>query len=231
LDNTADARQKTQATRRYYKPISPEAWGRLITYLEQAEGQLRDPTAPEPDINLLADAKHGPFVDIRLGHNSDGRLGLFFQARLGATQPRHAPPLVTLMWRLHLAFGGGGHFNDNGTGWSGVRIGSVNCKPMLLRLVQNAKLGELVRQKRGPNFRSQDPGNFVKVPIEAVWSEGKPTRVPYAGRPEMTAYSLDRFRRSHKQSGIAVTEAGYEAILRRVYALIDATLNAEDLDA
>ena len=221
--------QPRKILRRAYLPISSDAWDRLMEYMRQAERHLKDPTSPEPDIRLLADADHGPFNSIVPGHDCDGRPCIYFQARLGATKPRNAPPLVVLMARLHLAFGGGMHFNDNGTGWSGVRLGSRNCKPMLLRLVAGAGIGEVMRQRRGSNYRSQDPDNFVKVPVETLWEEGKPIRIPKAGRTEMIAYSLDKFRKHQRRSGIVITEADYRDALRRVYAIIDATFNAEDL--
>ena len=42
--------------RRAYTPIPPETWSRLLKYLIQEELRIKDPSAPEPDINLLADA-------------------------------------------------------------------------------------------------------------------------------------------------------------------------------
>jgi len=211
------------ARRRAYPPISPEAWSRLEKYLEQEERRLQDPSAPEPDIHLLADAEHGPFVGIVPGLDHEGRPTVFFQKAEGTTQPRNAPPLVALLWRVHLAFGGGGHPNDAGNDLSYVKIGSGNCKVTLMRLVLDAKPGETVRQKRGVPFRSQDPRNFFKTSRRMLTEEGKKTRFPAAGRPEVTAYSLDRFRKHHLRSGIAITEAEYLEVLRRVYAAIDAT--------
>jgi len=124
--------------RRAYPPVSPDSWCRLVEYLEQAERHLQDSRAPKPDIRLLADSEHGPFVGIVPGVDDEGRPTVFFQKAEGTTQPRHAPPLVVLLWRVHIAFGGGGHPNDNGRGWSGLRLGSGNSKPMLMRLVLDA---------------------------------------------------------------------------------------------
>jgi len=49
------------------------------------------------------------------------------------------------------------------------------------------------------------------------------TRRPAAGRAEVTAYSLDKFRKHRLRSGIALSEVDYLETLRRVYAAIDAT--------
>jgi hypothetical protein len=209
--------------RRAYPPISPHSWGRLLEYLGQAECHLQDPRAPEPDIRLLADAEHGPFVGIGPGVDDAGRPAIFFQKAEGTTQPRHAPPLVVLLWRVHIAFGGGGHPNDAGNGLSYVKIGSGHCKVTLMRLVLDAKPGETVRQKRGVPFRSQDPRNFYKTTARTLADEGKQTRRPTAGRSEVTSYSLDKFRKHRMRSGIAISEAEFLDALRRVYAAIDAT--------
>ena len=209
--------------RRAYTPIPPETWSRLLKYLIQEELRIKDPSAPEPDINLLADAEHGPFVGILPGLDHEGRPVVFFQKAEGTTQPRSAPPLIALLWRVHLGFGGGGAPNDAGNDLSYLKLGTGTCRVTLMRLALDAQPGELVRQKRGEPFRDQDPRNFYKTRVKMPADGGKKTRFPAAGRREVTAYSLDRFHKHHERSGIAITEADYREVLRRVYAAIDAT--------
>lgn len=221
--------QPKRAKRGSYPPISPEAWSRLVKYLRLAEHHLQDRSAPEPDIRLLADARHGPFVGIEPGLDHEDRPTMFFQKAEGTTQPRNAPPLVVLLIRVHLAFGGGAHPDDNGKGFSHVKLGSGTCKVTLMRLALDAQPGEVVWQKLNVPFRSQDPRNFYKAPVKTPAEGGKTTRFPATGRREMIDYSLGKFRKHHWRSSIAITEEEYLEVLRRIYVAIDATYNATDV--
>lgn len=219
-----------------YRPISPEAWGRLTAYLEQAQRHLKDPSSPPPDTSLLEDGQHGPFRYFALGADQDGNTVLRFKTQNPSYKERYAPPEVTLMLRILLAFGGGCSVNGQG-GWSYIRLFGGNDRLNLGRLVANAGLGEFVLQRKASgapvaDFRSQDPAGFTKTPIERIWAESsKPTRVPASDRQQAVAKALSVFRKNQRYSKLPVTEAQYEAVLWAVFALVDAVHNPVDPEA
>ncbi len=217
----ADTSATTRQHRPRYLPMSPEAWEARTTYLRLALAQLKDPSAPYPDIKLLTVGPHGPFTATWAAPASDGGgLSVHFTVKNPERGPRWCPPEVFLMLDLLLAFGGGASVNDNGRGWAYVRPWSGNYRHTLGRLVANAGLGDVVRQDKRADHHAQHPQHFrvTSGSPRAEHSQGTPRR----SRQDAIERALHFWDCNHPRSAIAITRDEFATLLRDSFRLVDA---------
>jgi hypothetical protein len=198
--------------------ISAEHWKNVVKYLEQTRERLKDHNQPIPDAGLLlgtfgrlanatlavAPATNAPIIEFHLAS--------------GHKQPRSMPPLAFAPFVLLTAFGGSSYVNDDGKGRSYVRL-FAGHNIDLLRILCDAKEGQLVRQRRGCAFRNNDPDCFKVTGMLA----DKPSRLPMAGRKEAIDLALKAYRENQPASRMAITEAEYLSTIMLAFRLLDAS--------
>lgn len=213
-----------------HPPATRKTYLELEDFADQAQDFLSGRTTIYPDTTLLIGGKPRQFLELATTM-LDGAPAIRFRAkgRKHHYGSRWATPGGMLVMRGLLLYGGGCNVNDNGTGYSYVRMwGHVKQNVQLGRLLVDGRPGEYVQQRsasgRRANFRVNDSANFTPTNSVAFRNvaRGRAITSPYAGRAEAAANALDYHRRHSAFTDIGISALKYQAFIERCFLILDA---------
>lgn len=220
-DNSAKPKPQARS-RRPYPPMSLPAWQARMAYLQAALAKVTNPALPEPPTSLLTAHPHGPFTAVwEAADPESGESAVFFTIQNAERGPRWTPPEVFLMLDLLLAYGGGLSVNDTGKGWAYLRPWGGVFRHTLGRLIYDAKLGDIVRQRKRVDHHAQLPANFFKASAGKPRAD-RPSGTPKRDRGDAIETALDNFHRTHRRSELPANAEEYRQVLRDAFRLVDA---------